>query len=106
MSFKVCGDNSKSTLMTPSSTSSDEQQKKLVTMFDRQPSEKTPPPAEPNKDCAGPAVMAIPAPKHGGSLIEHVVNTIKVSVSGYTCNHQQNIQTGNCIMSANFVEKK
>ena len=74
--------------MTPSLTSSDEQQKKLVTKFGRQPSEKTSPPAEPSKDCTGPVVMAIPAPKQEGSLIEHVVKTIKVSVSGYTCNHQ------------------
>ena len=106
MSFEVCGDKSKSTLMTPSSTSSDEQQKKLVTKFERQPSEKTPPPADPDKDCTGPAVMAIPAPKQGGSLIKNVVKTIKVSVSDYTCNHQQNIQTGNCIMSTTIVEKK
>ena len=63
--------------MTPSSTSSDKQQKKLVTKFERQPSEKTPPPAEPDKDCTGPVVMAIPTPKQGGSLIEHVVKTIK-----------------------------
>ena len=68
-SFTVQGDKSKSTLMTPSSTSSDEQQKKLVTRFERQPYEKTPPPAEPSKDCTGPVVMAIPAPKQGGSLI-------------------------------------
>ena len=63
MSFEVHEDNSKPTLMTPSSTSSEEQQKKLVTKFERQPSEKTPPPAEPDKDCTDPAVMAIPAPK-------------------------------------------
>ena len=92
--------------MTPSLTSSDEQQKKLVTKFERQPSEKTPLPAEPDKDCTGPAVMAIPSPKQGGSLIKHFVKTIKVSVSGYTCNHQQHVQTGNCIMPTNFVEKK
>ena len=67
MSLEIHGDNSKSTLMTPSSTSSDEQQKKLVTKFERQPIEKKPPPAEPNKDCTGPAVMAIPAPKQGAA---------------------------------------
>ena len=65
MSFDVHGDNSKSTLTTPSSTSSDEQHKKLVTKFERQPGEKTPPPAQPDKDCTGPAVMSIPAPKQG-----------------------------------------
>ena len=53
-------------------------------------------------------VMVIPAPKQGGSLIEHVVKTrnVYLSVSGYTCNHQQNVQTGNCMTSTNFVEKK
>ena len=66
-SFEVHKDNSKSTLTTPSSTSSDEQQKKVdvVTKFQRQSGEKTPPPAEPAKDCTGSAVMALPAPKQG-----------------------------------------
>ena len=50
------------------------------TKFERQPGEKTPPPAEPDKDHTGPAVMAIPAPKQGGNLLKHVVKTIKVSV--------------------------
>ena len=106
VSFKIQGDNSKYTLMTSSLTSSDDQQKKPKAKFERWPSEKTPPPAEPNKNCTGPVVMAIPAPKQEGSLIEHVVKTIKVSVSDYTCNHQQNAQTGNYIMSTNFVERK
>ena len=66
-SFEVHADNSKSTLTTPSSTSSDEQQKKIVTKFERQPGEKTPPPAEPAKDCTHPVVMAIPAPKQGAA---------------------------------------